>query len=76
MSKSLTARFFSKHLLMDRIVNNSACARLGEDWYHNIIRLKCFRVANPELSKFFLRISIFSKSIACLGVNYREQTWA
>ena len=45
MSKSLTARFFSRHLLIHRIVNNSACERLGQDWHHNIIRIKCFRVA-------------------------------
>ena len=40
MSKSLTSRFFSKLLLVHRIANNSACERLGEDWYHNIIRIK------------------------------------
>ena len=67
---------FSKHLLIHRIVNNSACERLGEDWYHNKIKIKCFRVAKSGAFKFFLRISNFSKSIACLGVNYRKQTWA
>ena len=68
MSRSLVARFFSKHLLIHRIVINSAFERLGEDWYHNIIRIKCFRVAKSGAFKYFLRISIFSKSIACLGL--------
>ena len=53
MSKSLTARFFSKHLLIHRIVNNSASERLGEDWYHNIIRINCFRVAKSGAFKIF-----------------------
>ena len=75
-SKSLAAPFFSKHLFIHGIVNNSACERLGEDWYHNIIKNKCFRAATSGVFKKFLRISIFSKSIACFGIIYRKQTWA
>ena len=44
-SKSLAAPFLSTHLFIHGIVSNSACERLGEDWYHNIIKTKWFRVA-------------------------------
>ena len=47
---------------------------LGEDWYHNIIKIKGFRVAKSGVLKIFLRILTFSKSIACLRINYRKQT--
>ena len=50
-SKSLAAPFFSKHLFIHGRVNNSACERLGEDWYHNIIKIKCFRVAKSGVFK-------------------------
>ena len=50
-SKSLGPPFFSKHLLIHGIVKNSACERLGEDWYHNIIKIKCFRVAKSGVFK-------------------------
>ena len=76
-SQSLWPLLFSKQLLIHGIVNNSVCERLGEDWHHNIvIENKCFRVAKSGAFKFFLLISIFSKSIAWLGVYYRKQTWA
>ena len=50
-SKSLAAPFFSKHLFIRGIIMNSACERLGEDWYHNIIKIKCFRAAKSGLFK-------------------------
>ena len=52
-SKSLAAPFFSKHLFIHGIVNKSACERLGEDWYLNIIKIKCFRDANSGVFKKF-----------------------
>ena len=52
-SKSLAPPFFSNHLPIDRILNNSACERLGEDWYNNIIRIKRFRVAKSGAFKIY-----------------------
>ena len=76
-SQSLWPLLFSKQLLIHGIVNNSVCERLGEDWRHKIvIKISVLELQNPELLNFYLRISIFSRSIACLGVNYRKQTWA
>ena len=50
-SKSLAAPFFSKQLFIHGIVENSACERLGEDWYHNLIKIRCFRVAKSGVFK-------------------------
>ena len=75
-SKPLAPPFFSKHLLIHGIVEKSACKPLGEDVYHIIVKTKCFRVAKSGVFKNFSRFSIFSKSIACLGINYRKQTRA
>ena len=49
----MAAPFFSKHLFIHGIVNNFASERLREDWYHNIIKIKCFRVANSGVFKKF-----------------------
>ena len=48
---SLAAPFFSKHLFILATVKNSACERLGEDWYHNIMKVKCLRVAKSGVFK-------------------------
>ena len=50
-SKSLAAPFFLKHLFIHGIVKNSACEWLGEDWYHNIVKIRCFRVAKSGVFK-------------------------
>ena len=50
-SKSLAAPFFSKHLFILATVEKSACERFGQDWYHNIIKIKCFRVAKSGVFK-------------------------
>ena len=52
-SKPLAPPFVSKHLLIHGIVNNSACGRLGEDVYHIITKIKCFRVAKSGAFKYF-----------------------
>ena len=73
-TKSLTAPFFSKHLFIRGIIKNSACERLGEDWYHNIIKIKCFRAAKSGLFKkifadfncLLLQFSFMEKKILTL----------
>ena len=52
-SKSLAPPFFSNHFPIDSILKNSACERLGEDWYNNLIRIKCFRVAKSGAFKMY-----------------------
>ena len=53
-SKTLAPPFFSKHLLIHGIVKKSAYKPLGDDVYHIIIKIKCFRVAKSGVfEKFF-----------------------
>ena len=52
-SKFLASPFLSKLLLIHGMVKNSACERLGEDWDHNMIKIKYFRVAKSGAFKNF-----------------------
>ena len=60
--KSLGPPFFSKHLLIHGIVNNSACKRLGEDWCH-IKDAEKKRFAKLQIEIFF-GLNIFMTSMS------------
>ena len=60
LSQSLwPLHFFSKPLLIHRIVEKSACKPLGDDVYHIIIKIKCFRVTKSGVFTNFFAVFNF-----------------